>query len=34
MRLVLAIVMTVSLAGVAFARELTVATWILGWHMN
>ena len=34
MRFVLAIAMTVSLASVAFARDLTVATWNLGWHMN
>ena len=34
MRLVLAIVMTVSLAGVAFARDLTLATWNLGWHLS
>jgi endonuclease/exonuclease/phosphatase family metal-dependent hydrolase len=34
MRFVLVLAITVLLANVAFARDLTVATWNLGWHLN
>ena len=34
MRVTLAAVMMVGIAGTAVARDLTIATWNLGWHMS